>query len=101
MPIFAHYNQIVPQTCGVGILGMFRDYPSTTGLEVYQNINNIKHQGGCDWLIVSFTKERPEYAKAYDLLIARYGDPVYQSPKRKNRRSDRVFFFCIWDTRGK
>jgi hypothetical protein len=97
MTLCAQTNAVVPQTCGVGVLGWFRDLevPSTDS----RNIKTIHHQGGCDWLIVGFTSERPEFKKAFDRLSERYGEPVYQSPKRTNRRTGYRFFFCIWDTK--
>jgi hypothetical protein len=89
----ANFNQIVPQTCGVGILGIFRVNAGTA-------LNTIVPMGGCGWVIASFTPERPEYEQAYKELCKRWRR-VYQSPVRVNKRTNRQFFFCIFDTESK
>jgi hypothetical protein len=94
--IYAQFNNIVAQTCGVGILGIFRE----SGFE-HQELKTIQHMGGCDYLIAGFTAQQPAYKKAYETLVERYGEPIFRSEKRRNRRTDRMFFFAIWDTKGK
>jgi hypothetical protein len=101
MKVKAAFNNIVPQTCGVGILGVFREEGKEYGNYGGEDVHTIHHKGGCDWLIAGFTAKLPAYKKAYYALIERYGEPVYQSPKRLNKRTNKIFFFAIWDTKDK
>ncbi len=90
----ALHNTIVSQTCGVGVLGIFRANEEGTDI---QRIVNIKPIGGCGWVIAGFTSERPTYAIAYKQLCKRW-KKVYESEKRNNTRTGNTFFFCIFDT---
>lgn len=90
MTIRALYNTVLPQSCGVGELGIFRRVGGTP-------VKDITPLGGAGWLIVSFTPARSEYKEAYEALCKRW-KLVYQSPVRINKRTQREFFFCIFDT---
>jgi hypothetical protein len=99
----ACFSARVPQTCGVGVIGIFRDENEDSTYATHNTplVKTIPNPGGCDWLLVGFTNERPAYKKAYQELMQRYGQPIYQSPVRYNKNSTNKFFFCIWDTKGK
>ena len=95
----ALHRGIVPQTCGVGVLGIFRH----NGMVHGDPLKTVPPYGGAGWEIASFTNEfnfRKEYEEAYKELKARW-KVVYQSPVRINHRTGRQFFFCIYDTRQK
>lgn len=96
MAVKVLYNEVVSQTCGVGVLGLFREKNPGKG---WPKIDKVAHKGGCGWVISGFTNKRPDYKQAYDALCKRWGKPVYQSPVRRNTRTGNQFFFAIWDTR--
>jgi hypothetical protein len=102
MAIKALYNKILPQTCGVGELGYFRD-EKEIGVVYGESLSNLKPMGGAGWAIASFTSQKAmkeTYEAAEAELRARW-PVVYESPKRRNTRTGRTFWFCIFDTRGK
>ncbi len=98
MAVRVLYNNILPQSCGVGEIGIFR-LPMTWGDLEGPFTHHVRPMGGCGWVIASFTDQRPEYKQAYEELCQRW-KLVYQSPVRTNRRTNHPFFFCIFDIRG-
>lgn len=102
MQLKAGLNGIVPQTCGVGVMGIFNYYQNTQTSWAH-DVKKAKPQGGAGWLIVSFTNcaaKKEEYKEAYETLKQRW-KIVYQSSPRKNKRTGFQFFFCIYDTTKK
>lgn len=96
-------RKYLPQTCGVGEIGWFRyegDEVPASAPDI-QSLVVDKEVAGCGWLICSFTTNMPVYKDAYKQLVARFGEPIYQSPVRKNKRTNKDFFFCIFDGEGK
>lgn len=97
------FKRHLPQTCGVGEIGWFRyagdEVPATA--PNIQNIKIDKEVAGCGWIICSFTGALPVYKEAYDQLVERFGEPILQSEKRTNLRTNKKFFFCIFDTKDK
>jgi hypothetical protein len=96
-----------PNTCGVGIVSMFRkDNASTQGtpLTTYAN------PGGCGWLMAGFisnTDAKNAHGdlascmdEAYEQLKKKY-KMMDQYPVRQNDNSDNKFFFVIYDTKSK
>lgn len=92
-------NAIIPQTCGVGYLGLFRDKENIDS-EDSRRLANIIPAGGAGWAIASFTDNPAhleDYEKAERMLGKKY-KIVYSSPKRKNKRTGHMFWFHIYDT---
>lgn len=99
MSLTVGHNQIVPQTCGVGVLGIFRDTPGLLDTDT-RRLLNIQPTGGAGWAIASFTDDPMHgeaYAKAERMLKKRF-KVVFESEKRTNKRTGRLFWFCIYDT---
>lgn len=97
------WTKYLPQTCGVGEIGYFRYHDDEEAFAFAPNIQNLKIDkdiSGCGWIIVSFTMKKV-YLDAYKQLVERFGEPIYESPVRVNKRTKRKFFFCIFDTQGK
>lgn len=95
----AFSNGFVPQTCGVGVSGVFRPDNLAGGYP----LETLKNAGGAGWHIASFTdcpEHGPSYKKAYAELKAKW-KIVYQTPVRKNTRTDRQFFAVMFDTRAR
>lgn len=87
---------ILSSTCGVGL---FYDFESDGYCCEYDDLKTNRNPGGCDWAIAGFVKN--EVCKeAYTILRSRF-KLIYQSPVRRNTRSGRKFFFCVYDTRSK
>lgn len=92
-------NAIIPQTCGVGYLGLFRDKDNVDS-EDSRRLANLKPAGGAGWAIASFTdnpEHLEEYQKAERMLAKKY-KIEYKSPVRVNKRTGRKFWFYIYDT---
>jgi hypothetical protein len=96
----ALHNTVVPNTCGVGVLGIFRDNNSQEGGHWIPTLEQVAPITGCGWVIAGFTNQKPVYRQAYLDLRKRW-KLVYQSPVRVNTRTGRKFFFCIFDSREK
>lgn len=93
------FNTIVQQTCGVSILGIFR-LEGEDGFGSGIDLDKVLPTAGCGYVIAGFTTERPAYGEAYKILKKRW-PIVFQSEVRTNTRTNRKFFFCIYDTKGK
>jgi hypothetical protein len=101
MSVRALMKGVVPQTCGVGFSGIFRNLPagSTQG-DAVASMTNV---GGCGWHIAGFTmagENKAAYEEAYKVLKKRW-KIIYQSEVRKNTRTKNDFFFVIYDTTKK
>lgn len=95
-----------PNTCGVGIISMFRKDTVSYGtpLASYEN------PGGCGWLMAGFISDPTAMAEhgtgagcmkeAYEQLKVKY-KMMDQYPVRQNENSDNKFFFVIYDTKSK
>jgi hypothetical protein len=92
------HNIHLPQSCGVGEIGYFRYEGDIEAYHAAPDIQNIKPEGGCGWIIVSFTAGKKVYKDAFEQLKERFGEPIFQSEKRINKRTKRKFFFVIFDT---
>jgi hypothetical protein len=94
----AGHNSVVPHTCGVGVVGHFRNSEELSYWDGAEDLKTLVPTGGCGWVIASFTEKRPEFKEAYEILCKRW-KLIYQSPVRVNNRTHRKFFFCIFDSR--
>jgi hypothetical protein len=98
------WKKFLPQTCGVGELGHFRFEGDPEACATSPKIQNVvvdKSVSGCGWIIASFTPSRKDYKEAYNQLKERFGEPIFQSDTRVNKRTNHKFFFCIFDTKDK
>jgi hypothetical protein len=104
MAIKVCYNTFLSQTCGVGEIGVFREHVIPNHWEgLKPTTKDVVPKGGAGWVICSFTNDpvrEHEYKQAYKELCKRW-KLVYQSPVRKNNRTNKLFFFCIFDSRSK
>lgn len=98
----AGQNTIVPQTCGVGVSGIFRKNSEYTGTQ--PTIAEMANVGGAGWHMAGFTNtpedNAPTYKQAYKELKVKW-KIIYQSPVRTNTRTNHPFFFCLYDTTKK
>lgn len=102
MSIKVFHRGIVPQTCGVGVLGVFRSPSAVGGTPTIADVGDTGG-GGAGWEIASFTNEAVHgtvYKKAYEELSKKW-KIVMQSPVRINTRTGHQFFFCIYDRNSK
>lgn len=85
-------NGIIGNNCGIGHASVFRN-----NSDYGNDLKKFNPAGGAGWLLASFTTELPDYKEAYEVLKKRF-KIVFQSPVRKNKRTNHQFFFCIYDT---
>lgn len=91
----------VPGTCGVGYVSGFtyhnpREIASDWWLGPTNRVES-RNIGGSGWLMAGFINNTTS-RDAYYRLCNRWGQPVFQSPVRRNVNSQNDFFFCIFDT---
>lgn len=94
-----------PNTCGVGIISMFRKNTVVGGNEIPSSSVN---EGGCGWLMCGFITDTAAandgvastaHKEAYEELKKKY-KMMDQYPVRTNDNTDNKFFFVIYDTKS-
>jgi len=98
--------QIVPeynQMCGLGILKNFRhlppSYPDGTWCKA-QNLKKLdKFKAGTGFVMAGFTSTL-DCQETYEILRKKW-PIVFQSEVRRNKRTNRKFFFVVFDSNGK
>lgn len=92
-----------PNTCGVGIVSMFRRNSLTGGTLISAPGGN---EGGCGWLMSGFITDsdavndgvvNTAHKEAYEELKKKY-KMMDQYPVRTNQNTQNKFFFVIYDT---
>jgi hypothetical protein len=89
-------NQLVPNTCGVGLSSVFRHNQMTGG----QTIKEMENMGGAGWHCASFTDD-PQHGAAYKEAYADFYKKwqiKLQTKVRINTRTNRKFIFVVYDT---
>lgn len=88
---------ILPQMCGVGWSGLFRNSSHT----LYPTISKVLEGGGAGWHVASFTNHPvhgEEFLQAYEELKKRW-KIAFQTPARINTRTGLRFIFVVYDTK--
>lgn len=95
-----------PNTCGVGVISMFRKDACAAGTP----ISSYENPGGCGWLMAGFISDEAAAEdhgptarctkEAYEQLKLKF-KMMDQYPVRYNDNSENKFFFVIYDTKSK
>lgn len=97
-----YHNTRAPNTCGVGVISMFRKNAGTP-------IDHHENPGGAGWLLAGFISDADSRAsngddaactkEAYEELKLKYKIRD-QSPSRINDNSEHRFFYVMYDTKS-